>query len=176
MWAADGRPGVTIAAIAIRLGMSKAGVFAPFGSKDALDLAAVEAAIESVGRDIVAPAGLAPAGVARLAALVEGWLGQVAGGRPAIRVLGDRVPRQPAALRARLLVWRESWQAALRQHLDDAIRLGELDRRTEARLVAFDIDALLMAALRGADADDPTAIPAARRAVESRLRRLATGD
>lgn len=176
LWASGGRTAVTIAAIAGRLGMSKAGVFTPFGSKDALDLAIVEAAIERLGRDVVAPASVAPEGVARLAALAEGWLAEVDRRRPAARVVTDRVPPMPDELRARLRAWRDSWQSTLAGHVGDAVRLGELPSTVDAAAVAFEIDALLTAALRGAEADDPTASASARRAIDSRLRRLATGD
>lgn len=156
--------------------MSKAGVFAAFGSKDALDLAIVEAAAERLGRDVVAPADLAPEGVARLAAMVEGWLADVDTGRPAIRVLTERLPPAPAELRARLRAWRDSWQSTLARHVGDAARLGELPAGADTAQVAFEIDALMTAALRGSETADPAAIAMARRAVEARLRRLASGD
>lgn len=176
LWGPGGRAAVTIATLADRLGMSKAGVFSAFGSKDALDLAIVEAAAERLGRDVVAPASLAPEGIARLAALVEGWLGEVESRRSAIRVLIDRPPPTPPELGARLRAWRDSWQSTLARHIGDAVRLGELPAGASAAQVAFEVDALLVAALRGTDAADPTAIASARRGVESRLRRLATGD
>lgn len=174
--AEGGRQAVTIGGLAARLGMSKAGVFAHFGSKEALDLAVVEAAAEQLGRDVVAPASLAPAGVARLAALVEAWLGEVESRRPAVRVLTDRLPPTPGELRARLLAWRDSWQSTLGRHVSDAMRLGELTAGANAAAVAFELDAMLAAALRGTEAGDATAVATARSAIETQLRRLATGD
>jgi AcrR family transcriptional regulator len=173
--AEGGRQAATIGALAGRLGMSKAGVFAHVGSKAALDLAIVETAAERLGRDVLGPAGLAPPGVARLAALVEGWLGEVAAGRPAPRVLTEPAPRGRADLRDRLRWWRESWHSTIAHHVTDAVRQGELVADTHAAQAAFEIDALLVAALRGVDAGDDGAPAAARRAVGSLLRRLATG-
>jgi hypothetical protein len=136
----------------------------------------VDAAAERLGRDVVAPASLAPEGVARLSAMVEGWLAEVDRRRPALRVLTDRLPPSPSELRARLWAWRNSWQSTLARHVGDAVRLGELPAGADASQAAFEIDALLVAAVRGTEADDPSAIAATRRAIESRLRRLATGD
>jgi AcrR family transcriptional regulator len=155
--------------------MSKAGVFAHFGSKAQLDLAIVDAAVERLGRDVLGPAEQAPAGVARLSALVEGWLAAVVAGQPAPRVVTEPAPADRPDLRGRLRSWRESWHSTIAHHLADAVRQGELAAETHAAQAAFEIDALLVAALRGTDAGDAGAPAAARRAVESLLRRLATG-
>jgi AcrR family transcriptional regulator len=154
--------------------MSKAGVFAHFGSKSTLDLAIVDAAAERLGRDVLGPAEQAPPGVARLAALVEGWLGDVAAGRPAPRVLTEPAPLDRSDLRDRLRAWRESWHGTIALHVTDAIRQGELAADTQPAQAAFEIDALLLGALRGVDAGDAGAPAAARRGVEALLRRLAT--
>ena len=60
--------------LATDLGISKSGVQALFGSKENLQLAAVEVARETFLAEVVGPASAAPRGLARLRALVESWI------------------------------------------------------------------------------------------------------
>src|SRR5262245_35751389 len=69
-----GLEGLSIGGVAGRLGMSKSGVFAHFGSKEELQLAAVDAAAAVFEREVLHAATAAPDGVARLIALTEGYL------------------------------------------------------------------------------------------------------
>ena len=171
--ATGGAQTATIGALADGLGMSKSGVFALFGSKHALELAVVEAAAERFGRAVVVPAQTAPRGVARLAALVEGWLGEAEAASPALAVLAP--PRAGASpdVRDRLRTWRGGWRAALAAEVAEARRAGELGPGADGPQAAFEIDALLAAAARDAGDGDPTAGRAARRAIEIRLQLLA---
>lgn len=171
----SGAQAATIGALATGLGMSKSGVFALFGSKEALDLAVVEAAADHFARAVAAPAEAAPRGVARLAALVEGWLGEAEAASPALGVLAPTRPGAPPELRDRLRAWSDEWRAALATELAAARRDGELGPATDAAQAAFEIDALLAAAARDASAGDPAACHAARRAIEIRLQMLAAG-
>lgn len=170
---AEGGPSAaTIGTLAEALGMSKSGVFALFGSKEALDLAVVEAATERFARAVLSPAEAAPRGVARLAALVEGWLGEVEAASPALAVLEPGRPGAPAAMRERLHAWRAAWRAAIAAEVSDARRTGELTSGTDAAQTAFEIDALLAAASRDGAGGVPSA-GVARRAIEIRLQQLA---
>ena len=69
-----GLGGLTIGALAADVGMSKSGMFAHFGSKEALQLAVVEAAAREFATEVVVPALHAPRGEPRVVALLEGWL------------------------------------------------------------------------------------------------------
>ena len=69
-----GLGGLTIGSLATEVGMSKSGMFAHFGSKEALQLAVVEAAAREFATDVVIPALHAPRGEPRVLALVEGWI------------------------------------------------------------------------------------------------------
>jgi len=170
---ANGGPyAATIGTLAEALEMSKSGVFALFGSKDALDLAVVDAAEERFARAVVSPADAAPRGVARLAAFVEGWLDEVEAASPALAVLEPGRPGAPPPMRERLRAWRDAWRATLAAEVTEARRTGELSPGTNAAQAAFEIDALLAAAARDGAAGVPAA-GAARRAIEIRLRQLA---
>jgi AcrR family transcriptional regulator len=173
--AAGGLPAASIGALADALGMSKSGVFALFGSKDALDAAVVDAAAALFTRAVAAPADAAPPGVARLAARVEGWLDAVAAGNTALAVLGldTRGLSRPAGDRVR--AWRAGWRQTLAADVAAACRTGELAPATDAAQAAFEIEALLDAAARDGADDTRTAARAARRAIEIRLQQLAAG-
>lgn len=170
--AGGGLQAATIGTLAAGLGMSKSGVFALFGSKEALDAAVVDAAANLFSRAVAAPAGAAPPGVARLAARVEGWLDATAAANPALAVLGldPRVASGPA--RERLLAWRTEWRQTLDADVTTARRNGELAPTTDAGQVAFEIEALLDAAARDTAGGGTTA-GAARRGIENRLQQLA---
>lgn len=141
--AEGGRETATIAALASGLGMSKAGVFALFGSKHALDEAMVETAAERFGLAVLGPAGAAPAGLARLAALCEGFLlfaisdGALTAAHPGF---GGRVGRRASA---RLAAWAQAWQRALESAAADALSRGECRTDAEPAQVAFELAALL---------------------------------
>lgn len=169
-----GPQAATIGALADALGMSKSGVFAHFGSKDALDLAVIEASADRFAQAVVVPAGAAPRGVARVAAMVEGWLGEAEAASPALIVLVSARPGASAAVRQRLRTWRDGWVASLAGEVAEAQQSGELGRTADPSLAAFEIEALLSAAARGAgDGGGAVAIAAARRAIENRLEQLA---
>jgi AcrR family transcriptional regulator len=170
--AAGGLQSATIGSLADALGMSKSGVFALFGSKDALDAAVVDTAASLFEREVVAPALAAPPGVARLAARVEGWLAAANAASAPLTVLGLDPRGLSATARDRLRAWRGEWRQMLAADVDDARRTGELGPATGAAQVAFEIEALLDAAAREA-APAGTALMAARRAIEIRLQQLA---
>ena len=70
----NGLTGLSIGALAEHTRLSKSGLFAHFGSKEALQIAVLEAAAERFNRVVVKPAWRAPRGVARLRAIFEHWL------------------------------------------------------------------------------------------------------
>src|SRR5437660_6669407 len=73
-----GLEGLTIGGLAEQLEMSKSGLVGRFGSKEQLQLAALELARE-VFRDVVyAPAAAAPAGLRRLNAICDAWIDYLA--------------------------------------------------------------------------------------------------
>lgn len=166
-----GLPGASIGALAAALGMSKSAVFAHFGSKPGLDLALVEEAAARFERHVVAPAGGAPAGVARLVALSEGWLARVATGDDALDLLTASCPHALEAPRGAILAWRGTWRALLDAQVAAAVGAGELAPATPTEVIAFECDAVLTAAARDADAGDDAAGERARYAIEDLLRR-----
>lgn len=141
--ATGGHETATIAAIATGLGMSKAGVFAHFGSKDALDAAMVDTAAERFGLAVLGPSSAAPPGLARLAALCEGFLlfaasdGALTAGH---RAFGGRLGPRAST---RLAAWAEAWHHALEHAAADAVARGECLADAAPAQVAFELGALL---------------------------------
>src|SRR4051795_11915376 len=67
----EGLEGLSLARLADAVGMSKSGLFAPFGSKEELQLATVDAASAIFQELVIDPAGGEAAGVPRLRAYIE---------------------------------------------------------------------------------------------------------
>jgi len=70
----EGLEGLTIGRLADDLGMSKSGLFAHFGSKEDLQIAAIDAAAERFIDEIYTPALREPRGYPRLLAICRSWL------------------------------------------------------------------------------------------------------
>jgi len=70
----NGLVGVSLQPLAERVGMTKSGLYAHFGSKEALQLATLESATERFLETVVAPSKGAAPGLPRLEDLYERWL------------------------------------------------------------------------------------------------------
>src|ERR1044072_3694343 len=70
----EGIEGLSISTLADSVGMSKSGLFAHFGSKEELRLAAVEEASAVFAAQVTDPAADAPTAYERLRRLVDGYL------------------------------------------------------------------------------------------------------
>ena len=71
---ASGFESLTIGGLAERTGLSKSGLFAHFGSREELQIAAIEAAAARFAETVFIPALKAPRGLPRLRALFAAWL------------------------------------------------------------------------------------------------------
>lgn len=142
---AGGRSSASIAALADGLGMSKSGVFAHFGSADALDVAMVEAAATRFCAAVVGPSAAAPPGLARLAALCEGFLVYATSNAGPPITPGHRAFAQGIgeAARVRRQAWADTWRQAIAVCATEAVAQGEFAAGCDAAQVAFEITALL---------------------------------
>jgi AcrR family transcriptional regulator len=170
--AQGGRHRASIGALAAALGMSKSAVHAHFGSKGALDAALVEEAADRFDRAVLTPAGAAPSGLARLAALCEGFVVYATdepGPRltPAHRAFGRGLG---AAAEARLTAWTATWRQALEASAADAVVQGEFAATADPAQVAFELGALVDGAVRALDHATPAEVRRrARRALDRAL-------
>jgi AcrR family transcriptional regulator len=71
----SGLTGITLGVLAAQTGLSKSGLFAHFKSKEAVQLELLEETARIAHATVVEPAMQAPAGLKRLRALFERWLG-----------------------------------------------------------------------------------------------------
>ena len=169
-----GLEGVTIGWLADELRMSKSGVVGHFGSKERLQLAVLDTAIAKFVRDVWEPAATHPAGRERLLALVDAWLDshrrELFPGGCFLTTASVEFDNRPGAVRDAVAAAMARWLTTLEREAQRAIDAGELPPHPDATDVAFELNALAMAAnnafqLHG----DTTAFDRARRAMRRTL-------
>jgi AcrR family transcriptional regulator len=173
----EGLGGLSIGRLAEAVGMSKSGLFAHFGSKEELQLATVDAADAIFAELVIEPAGTAPAGVPRLQAYVERFLGHVEdgvfpGGCFFVSAVSE-LDTHPGPVRDAALAFNRRWLELLAAEVAAAQAAGELARAAEPRQVAFELNAFMVAGnIQFVAAGEPAALQAVRTAVDSRLAAL----
>lgn len=168
----EGLTGLSIGRLATDTGMSKSGVQALFGTKENLQIAAVDAAREAFVDAVVRPVPTRPRGVARLRGLIERWTEYVEaplfpGGCFRTASLVDFDSR-PGPVRDALVRDQRDWQSLLAGELRHAVTAGEI-AELDPDLVAFQIDAVLAAANTALRLGDRTATDKVRRVVDGFL-------
>jgi AcrR family transcriptional regulator len=155
--------------------MSKSGLYAHFGSKLDLQLATIEAARETFVAEVLRPALRAPAGIERLLAACEEYLShierRVFPGGCFFSAAAVDVGTRPGPVHDAIVAQRVEWLALLERLAREAAELGELEPGADPVQLAFEFQALLVAAntsfiLQG----DPGAFERARIAIHARLR------
>ena len=144
----DGLEGITIGKLAAELGMSKAGVVGQFGSKEAIQLAAVAEAVEIYRREIWDRSSSAPPGIKRLRAIADAWIDYLErdvfpGGcfmTAAAAEFDDRPGPVHDAVDEALLLW----DRVLRREAELAVADGGLPIGTDPGQVAFEMNAIAM--------------------------------
>jgi AcrR family transcriptional regulator len=146
----EGLEGLSIAALADRVGLSKSGLYAHFGSKEDLQLETIEAALEVFGKEVVRPALAEPPGLARLRAYARNFLSHVGGrtypGGCFFASVGAEVDSRPGPLRDRIAAIHRDWTGRFERCVIEAQTSGALDGRAEPRQVAFEVTAMLAGA------------------------------
>jgi AcrR family transcriptional regulator len=140
-----GVSGLSIGRLAEATGLSKSGLFAHFGSKEALEVAVVEEAARQFVQDVMVPALRQPRGEPRIRALFENWL--TWGHRPggcffvgASAELDDR----PGPPRDALVQACKDWIDALATAVRIAVAEGHLRADTDPDQVAFELYGLMV--------------------------------
>ncbi len=174
----DGLEGLSIGRLAQHLEMSKSGVIGHFASKEDLQLQTVEAARQRFEHAVLGEIQAEP-GIAKLAALVESWIGYVAGDHFAggcfFWAASAEFDGRPGLVREQIARLTERWLNVLRDEARLAQRLGEIRSDVDPAQLAFELHAFVQEAnwawqlLEHRDAFDR-----ARNAVHSRLASVAT--
>lgn len=165
----DGLEGITIGRLAGDLTMSKAGVIGHFGTKEALQLAAVDAAVARFTRAVWQPVARMPPGLTRLRALCAAWHDYLEGdlfpGGCFLSAASFEFDDREGPVRDRIAAALEQWRAALRADAQAAIDAGELPGEDDADQLAFELQAYGLAATQARRLDrDEHAVDRARRA------------
>ncbi|MFT3695066.1 MAG: TetR/AcrR family transcriptional regulator [Kofleriaceae bacterium] len=166
-----GVSGVTIGRLAEETGLSKSGLFAHFGSKEALDVAVVEEASRQFVQEVMVPALRQPRGEPRVRALFENWV--TWGSRPggcffvgASAELDDRPgPPRDALVRAC-----KDWIDELAKAAAIAVREGHFHPSTDPDQFAFELNGMMLSFHQAHRfLGDPKALPRIKQAFERLL-------
>jgi AcrR family transcriptional regulator len=170
----DGLEGLSIGNLADALEMSKSGIYAHFGSKQALQLATVEEAGRIFQAEVIEPALATAPGLAQLVAVCDAFFDHLlrrtfpggcffAGASLEMGTRPGPVKEQIAAFQGRLT-------ALIRQFTVTALEQHELPAGEDPDALTFELNGIILAAntnfvLR----DDPAALDMARNVVRRRL-------
>ncbi|WP_344666383.1 TetR/AcrR family transcriptional regulator [Catenulispora yoronensis] len=176
----EGLEGLSIGRLAKELEISKSGVFTRFGSKEELQLAAVQAAAVIYRRHVIEPALAVPPGLRRVWQLCDSWLDysrqRVFPGGCFFFAASAEFDAQVGPVRDALAAAGRDWKRFVERTVEDARQLGELAEDTDAGQLAFELNAFLDAAnATSIMHDDPVAYDRARTAIRIRLEAIVTG-
>ena len=166
----EGLEGLTIGRLASSLGLSKAGVIGPFGSKETLQLEVLEEAVRIFIRRVWKPVAKLPPGRSRLLAISEHWIDYLADcplpGGCFITTASTEWDARDGPLRDAVAQAQGRWLDTLRADAEVAIRAGELPGDTHPAEVAFELNGIAMSLNQAIQLfRDDTAPDRARRSV-----------
>ncbi len=142
-----GVSGLTIGRLAEETGLSKSGLFAHFGSKEALEVAVVEEASRQFIEDVMVPALRSARGEPRLRALFDQWMrwGERPGGCffvGASTELDDR----PGPARDSLVRAQKDWIDEIAKAARIAVSEGHFYKDLDADQFAFELYSIMLGA------------------------------
>jgi AcrR family transcriptional regulator len=170
----EGLEGLTIGGLAGEVAMRKSSVFSLYGSKQELQLATLEAAVEQFREEVWGPAANERPGIARLLALCDSWLAyherEVMPGGCFLTTATVEFDARPGPLRDAVAGTMERWLGVLEREVGLAVDAGELPAETDPADVAFQLNALAAAASYGFQLSrDPDVFARARRSMRRAL-------
>jgi AcrR family transcriptional regulator len=169
-----GLHGLTIGTLAGRLGISKSGLFAHFGSKEALQQAVIETGVDHFMAEVIHPALLLPSGVAAARALFDGWIhwsnDAMAGGCLFITAAVEFDDR-PGPVRDQLVELHHQWLEVVGGAAARAKASGDFRADLDEAQFAHDFHAILLGFNQARRlVNDPDAKTKAERALQRLLR------
>ncbi len=142
-----GLGGLSIGALAESMRLSKSGLFAHFGSKEALQVQTLETASEQFVEQVVRPALKAPRGEPRVVKLFERWLrwAEEQSGGCIFTAASFELDDQPGVVRDALVESQKDWLGTLAH----AARIAQQERHFRSDLdveqFAFELHGLMLA-------------------------------
>lgn len=170
----EGLSGLTLGRLAGDLGISKSGLLGHFGSKEALQLAALGRGAVIFNREVWRPAAHATPGLARLRAVCAAWIsylerGVFPGGCLFVSSTFEFDGRGGPVL-ALLRRQFRAWARRLTGELRTAVSRGELPAATEPEQLVFELYGVMMSLNHSLQlATDTSAVARAHRAVDRLL-------
>jgi AcrR family transcriptional regulator len=138
-----GLEGITVGRLASKLELSKSGLFAHFKSREALQLAVLQAAIDRFALRVVVPAFSGTDGRHRLRRLFLRYLDWISEGDGAGGCLfvtaSQEFDDRPGAVRDLLVRSQKEWRNVICSVVDDAIKNGEFRKDTDSGQLAFEL-------------------------------------
>jgi AcrR family transcriptional regulator len=172
----EGLDGVTIGRLAEELGLSKSGLFAHFGSKEALQVQILEFAAQRFVDFVIRPALAAPRGEPRVRALFERWLEwartheQGPSGGCLFVAATTELDDQPGAARDQLVRSQRDWMETIATCFRTGITEGHFHAAADADQFAYDLYGAMLAHHHASRLlGDPAADARARAAFEALL-------
>jgi|SRR5680860_1062037 len=145
----DGLGGLTIGRLAGDVGMSKSGVLNHFGSKEALQLSALEAAMARFRAEVWHRVADEAPGLPRLRAAAEAWISylerRVFPGGCFFAAATMEIDDHPGPVRDRLAESMTRWLDTLATDACEAQRVGDLPAEPTAEQLAFELQGITFA-------------------------------
>lgn len=168
-----GLGGLTIGSLADEVGMSKSGMYAHFGSKEALQLAVLDAAAADFATRVVVPALSAPRGEPRVRALADLWITcgveRQPGGCLFVKA-STELDEQDGPVRDRLRDQHRQLAASIARIVAGGVTDGQFRPDTDTAQFATDLHGVMLAMYHGYRLlGDPAAEHRARSAIERLL-------
>jgi len=143
-----GLEGLSIGSLASRLGLSKSGLFAHFGSKEDLQVLTLKQAQKLFQEKVFAPALAQPRGLPRLRALFANWLTWLEHDLPGGCLLlsaSVEYDDRPGAVRDLLVAGQRELRGAIAKAVRLAIDAGHLHSETDPWQFAFELFGIVLA-------------------------------
>ena len=170
----DGLEGMTIGRLADELSMSKSGLFGLFGSKEELQVATFDRAVDHFTREVWQPVAKREPGLPRLTALIDRWIAyhrrRTLPGGCFVTTATIEFDARPGPLRDAVARARRRMHVALEADIRAAIEAGDLSPDLNPADAAFTLYAIASAASQAIQLDEPGAAARARRAMRAVLR------
>jgi AcrR family transcriptional regulator len=166
----DGLEGLTIGGLAGEVEMQKSSLFSLFGSKQELQVATLDAAVEHFTEQVWGPVAGEQPGLPRLLALCDSWLAyherESLPGGCFLTTATVEFDARPGPLRDAVAAVMKHWLAVLEREAARAIDAGELPTDADPADIAFELNALAAAASYGFQLwRDPEVFERARRSM-----------
>jgi AcrR family transcriptional regulator len=170
----EGLEGLTIGGLAAETEMRKSSVFSLFGSKEELQRATLQAAIEQFREEVWSPVADEEPGLPRLLAICDSWLDyhrrEVMPGGCFLTTATIEYDARPGPMRNSVADTMKRWLDVLEREAAVALEAGDLPAGTDPADVAFQLNALAAAASYGFQLwRDPEVFARARRSMRAVL-------